>query len=449
MIASAAMAGSCARHDDSTSARAASTAPATAAPARPVELPDVSHLARSVQEQLRERHSALMTRLEDRTTPAPELADAYGELGLILMAAAYYDAAASCYLAAQALAPVDARWPYYLGHLYRLEGQSGKAAELFSRALELHPTDTATLVWLGEMELDQGRPDQAEPLFVRAVSRDPGSAAALSGAGRAALAKREFARAADYLERALLAAPQALSLHYSLAAAYRGLGDLNRASAHLVRRGNGRPAAADPLMDIYEGVLHSPLNYETQGLRALEAGQVKEAADLFRKGLELAPDDPKLLHRLGTALFMAGDAAGAVQQFQHALRLAPEFPRAHFGLGMVSALSGRQEEAIEHFAAAVKYQPDYLEAHLGLAQALLGAGRLQEALPHLDRIVALDPRFTEAWVIYAQTLIQLRRYRDAQDRLREAMRIHPDEPQLKDLLVSLRGAPDDQVRNAR
>ena len=200
--------------------------------------------------------------------------------------------------------------------------------------------------------------------------------------------------------------PRALGLHYSLAAAYRGLGQLD--SQNAPGAAGKRPADPhDPLMDTYEAVLHSPLTYEIQGLRVLESGQVKGAADLFRKGLELAPDDPGLFHRLGTALFMAGDTAGAVQQFEQALRRAPEFPRAHFGLGMVLNLSGRHAEAIERFAAAVKYQPDYLEARLGLAEALRITGRLQESLPHFERIIELDPGLAEAWVMYATTLVRL------------------------------------------
>lgn len=434
----ATLATGCAPHDESApSVSASGSRQGSAEAARPVALPDVSRLAKSVQAQVRERHSALMTKLEDRTTPPAELADAYGELGLILMAAEYYEAAASCYLTAQALVPNDARWPYYLGHLYRIKGEAVKAAEFFSRALDLQTADTPTLIWLGEMYLDQDRPDQAEPLFLQALSRDPSSAAALSGAGRAALAKHDLARAIDYLERALAVEPRALGLHYSLAAAYRGLGQLDRARTHLERRGSGRPAPHDPLMETYEAVLHSPLSYETQGLRALESRQVKEAADLFRKGLELAPDDPRLFHRLGTALFMAGDTAGAVQQFEQALRWAPEFPRAHFGLGMVLNLSGRHAEAIERFAAAVKYQPDYLEARLGLAEALRVTGRLQESLPHFDRIVELDPSLAEAWVMYAKTLIRLKRYQEARDRLNEAMRVHPGEPELTNLLARL------------
>ncbi len=419
----AALAGGCAPRDEPAPAVSVSGSPQKATEAaRPVALPDVSHLAKSVQEQLRERHSALMKELEDRNTPHAKLGDAYGELGLILMAAQYYEAAASCYLTAQTLVPDDARWPYYLGHLYRMKGEAAKAAQFFSRALDLKSADAPTLIWLGEMDLDQSRPDQAEPLFLRALSQDPRSAAALSGAGRAALARHDFTRAIEYLERALAADPRALSLHYSLATA----------------------------METYEAVLRSPFSYETQGLRALETGQVKEAAELFRKGLELAPDDPWLLVRLGTSLLMAGDTAGAVPPFEQALRRAPEFPRAHFGLGLVLNQSGRHAAAIERFAAAVKYQPDYVEARLGLAEALRVTGRLQESLPHLKRIVELDPSLAEAWVMYAMTLVQLRRYQEARDQLNEARRVHPGDPELTDLLVRLlAAAPDDQVRDGR
>ena len=444
--------GGCARRDESAPSVATSGSAQSAAEAarRPIALPDVSRLAASVQTQVRERHAALMARFEDRTTPPADLGAAYGDLGLILMAAEFYQVAASCYLSAQALVPDDARWPYYLGHLYRRQGEPVKAAQFFSRALDLRPADTPTLIWLGETYLDQNRPDQAEPMFLRALSQEPGSAAPLSGVGRAALAKQDFARAVDHLERALIAEPRALSLHYSLAAAYRSMGQLDRASAHVAQRGTGRPTPRDPLMEAFAAVLQSPLNFETQGLRALESGQVAQAADLFRKGLALAPDDPKLLHRLGTALFMQGDVAGSVRQFEEALRRAPDFPRAHFGLGMVLNLSGQKAGAIEHFAAAVKYQPDYLEARLALADALGSAGRLQESLSQFARIVELDPSLAEAWVMYARTLVVMKRYREARDRLNEARRIHPSDVALTDLLVRLlAAAPDDQLRDGR
>ena len=402
-----------------------------------VPLPDLSRLAESVQDQVRERHSLLTEKLDDRNTPPVELGNAYGELGLILMAAEYYDVAASCYLNAQALAPNVMRWPYYLGHLHRINGDGAKAAEFFARAYELQPTDLATLVWLGETHLDQSRPEAAEPLFMQALSLEPRSAAALSGVGRAALARQDAARAAEYLERALAVEPGASSLRYPLAMAYRELGELDKAEAHLRQRGSGTPAPRDPLMDEYSGLLETPLAYETRGMRALEEGQVATAVEIFREGLELAPDDPALRHRLATTLFMSGDARSAVEQLEETLRRSPEFAKAHFGLGMILSMSGRHQEAAERFSAAVEFQPDYLEARLGLADALRVTGRVAESLPHYEQIVATDPGFAEAWMGFAMALAQLERYREARDRLTDAREFLPDRPELADLLARL------------
>ena len=407
-------------------------------PRQPIVLPDLSGVAASVARQVRERHARLDARLAEPGAPPAELAGAFGELGLVLMAAEYREAAADCFRSAMDLAPDEVRWPYYLGQLHAVEGDRAAAAELFARAHELRPTDLAALVRLGDTLLDQSRPDAAEEAFMRALTLDSGLAAALAGMGRAALAKGEPSRAVDYLTRALSADGRATSLHYPLAMAYRQLGDLGAAEAHLRRRGGGVAAVPDPLMDVYSEVLESAITYETRGLRALQNGEPAAAEDLFRRGLELAPDDPALRHRLGTALMMAGDAGGAVEQFEETIRRSPDFARAHFGLGMVATLDGRFPEAAERFGDAVEHQPDYVEARVGLADALRMTGRVQAALGHYRQVVAADPRFADAWAGYVMALAGLGRVDEARDRLAEALSILPGHPQLTGLRAQLR-----------
>src|ERR1051326_5568493 len=94
----------------------------------PVSLPDLSRASESVKAQLRDGYASLT-----RTTGAPnatpaERAAAYGRMGMLFMAAEYRDEAERCLLAAQALAPDDRRWPYYLAHLYRAQGDAEKSA---------------------------------------------------------------------------------------------------------------------------------------------------------------------------------------------------------------------------------------------------------------------------------------------------------------------------------
>ena len=406
-------------------------------PRQPVALPDLSRVAASVRRQVRERHARVAAKLAEPGAPPVELADAFGALGLVLMAAEYYEAAEACFGSAIDLAPDAMRWPYYLGHLHAVQGDSAAAADLFARAHALRPTDLPTLVRLGEALLDRNRPDAAEEAFMRALALDAGSAAALAGVGRAALARRDAARAADYLRRALSADERATSLHYPLAMAYRQLGDVDEARSHLRRRGNGAAAAPDPLMDAWSEVLESAITYETRGLRALQRGQLAAAEDLFRRGLALAPDDPALRHRLGTVLMMAGNPRGAVEEFEETVRRSPDFAKAHFGLGMVAMLDGGYPEAIERFSDAVERQPDYLEARAGLADALRVTGRPEAALAHYRQVVVSDPRFADAWAGYVLALSDLGRGEEARGRLGEAQAILPGHPLLARLRAQL------------
>jgi tetratricopeptide (TPR) repeat protein len=346
---------------------------------RPVVLPDLSRMEPSVQAQMREAYASLNKKRDDASTPDEALATAFGEMGNLLLAAEYLDAAEPCYLNAQALSPDEMQWPYYLGHLYRTKGESQKAATAFERAHNLAPLDIATLVWLGNVYLEQGLADAAEGLFATAVSLQPQSVAALVGKGRASLANGEFSRAAESFERALVIDPRVSIVHYPLALAYRGLGEMDRANAHLQKRGDVEVGPADPLMQALAGLLHSAVAYEKRGIRALDGGDWATAAASFRKAIELAPDNASLHHRLGTALSQTGDTRGAMDEFREAIRRAPGYAPSHFSLGVLLASSEHDSEAIEQFTAAVRYEPGYADARLQLAGALIRMKRYGEA----------------------------------------------------------------------
>ena len=403
-----------------------------------------------MQDQLRERYASLTAKIESGATPAAELANEYGETGKLLMAAEYRDAAEPCFLNAQALVPGDVRWPYYLAHLYRLRNEPEKSAMFFEKALQLRPDDVAALVWLGGLYLLQGRPEAAEPLFAKALTLQPRLAAALSGLGRAALARRDYARAVKYLEEALAQDPPASIIHYPLAMAYRGLGELEKAEAHLRQRGHVDPALPDPLMSELNGSLHSAVTYERLGVTALDTREWAAAAAYFRKGVELAPDNPSVRHRLGTALFLNGDARAALEQFEETVRRSPDFAKARYSLGVLLMTNGRATEAVEQLAAAVKAEPNYIEARLRLAEALRRGGRPDESLSQYEEVSRIDPRVAEARFGVAMTLVRLRRYQDARDRLVEGMQAYPAQPEFARALARLlAAAPDDRVRDGR
>ena len=417
---------------------------------RKVSLPDLSRAAPSVQQQLRDGLAALNKQVDAPNTPPDKLGAAYGQMGMLLLAAEYRDQAESAFLNAQTFSPRDARWPYYLGHLYKLKGDAPQSMAAFAHALALQPDDVPNLVWLGDANLDQGKPADAEPLFQKALSLQPRSVAAQYGLGRVALAKQDFAHAVELLEKAIALDAQATVIHYPLAMAYRGLGDQAKAQAHLAVRGGLAVKPDDPLMQRVEAMLNSALSYEVSGADALDRGDWKGAADSFRKGLEIAPKEPSLHHKLGTALALLGDTDAAVKQFEQAIALDPGFAKAQYSLGIIEASRGQSSSASQHFTAALKAEPGYVEARLQLGHLLRRSGQFEASLPEYARIVKADARVPEARFGYAAALIRLRRYAEARESLAEAIRLYPSELAFANALARvLAAAPDDAVRDGR
>src|SRR4030095_1048693 len=175
----------------SSARRSSTTSRAIHQSLRHVSLPNLSSAGESARNQINDRYALLMTKGDNPDASGLDLATAYGELGKILTAAEYFEAAEPCFLHAPDLQPTEIRWPYYLGHLHRYRNSPDKAAPFFEQSLRLQPDDVPALVWLGEMYLAQNKPDAAEPAFTRALSLQSQSAAAQAGLRRGALAKPE------------------------------------------------------------------------------------------------------------------------------------------------------------------------------------------------------------------------------------------------------------------
>ena len=418
----------------------------------PVTMPDTGPMTEPVARQMRTHHAAVRVRLETASTEpeAEALGDAYGRLGMLLLAAAYVDAAEASLRNAQTLMPADGRWPYYLGRIHEANGDLEASARSYRRAVELRPEDLAARVLLGDVLFAGGELAAAAQTYGRALEGHPDAASPRVGLGRVALARREYAQAAEWFERALALAPWASGVHYPLALAYRGLGDTAKAETHLQRRGDVEALPPDPLRRQLDELLESANAYNVRGGRALDAGNHRAAADLFRRGLELAPDDPSLRQRLAVALFQSGDVSGAVQELERAVRGAPDHTRARFSLGVVLADQGRPREAIDHLSTVLQHDPAYVEARVRLADLLARGGRADEALAHYDRALALDPSRADAGFGAAMALIRLERYAAARDRLQAGLEANPENATVKHALARLlASAPDDAVRDGR
>ena len=114
------------------------------------------------------------------------------------------------------------------------------------------------------------------------------------------------------------------------------------------------------------------------------SGRANDAANAWRKAVELEPADSAVRRKLLRALNAAGLFEESIRAAGELLRLSPRSAAGRFYLGDALLELGRYDEAIPALEAALSSDsPDNL-ARVSLATAYLRAGRGADAIPHLE-----------------------------------------------------------------
>jgi tetratricopeptide (TPR) repeat protein len=415
---------------------------------RPVIEPDLSRVDAAVADQLRQARHEMETAIADPEAGVARLAAAYGTLGQLYHAYELFDAAEVCYLNASFLAPQDFRWLHLLADVARNNGDLEEAAARYEAAWSLQPYDFAALVRLGETYTELGRAEDAENSFKAALALSPGSPSAMAGLGQLALNKREFGDAVMYFKAAVEAAPDANRLHYSLAMAYRGLGDLEAARRHLELRGTVGVRPPDPVIDQLQLLREGERVHLVRGRLAYASGRYQEAAEEFAAAVAADPQSTRALVNLGTALGKLGDLDAAIGKFEEALAIDPDQATAHFNLGSSLVNLQRAEEAVPHIEAVLKSAPYDAEARLLMARALVATGDDWASLEHFRQAAEIDPANVSAVTGGAAALVRLELFVRAESVLTAGHKRIPDSGDIAFALARLLAAcPEAEVRD--
>lgn len=130
------------------------------------------------------------------------------------------------------------------------------------------------------------------------------------------------------------------------------------------------------------------LQRETMSL--YEAGQPRRALKVWREVLAQLPDRPEVLAFAGTLAFRAGGMEEAAEFYRRALDLGPNVAESHFNLANALAALGRLDEAAALYRRTAMLRPNYAPAHHNLGNVLRSLGRPLEALEAYRRALSLQ-----------------------------------------------------------
>ena len=319
----------------------------------------------------------------------------------------------------------------------------------------------------------------AEGILKQILSFDANEPNALRMLGSMKLANKDFVLAADYLQKALQAAPDFATAQIELSQALHLSGDTTTALTSMRSFLDSNPgnqlvwqALANLLFelgDLKQGQMAAqrsveldPFYEQTRGaIEALNSGNPKDAEDIFRKILmqdnnhihalvglaslamdrEILDDAERLLKRVGviapnfshvqrawSRLYMKQSrfepAEGAAKQ---AVRVSPESAECWTSLGTILAWGLKNREAADAFANSLKLEPNQPRVQMSLGHVLKAAGDFDGSIAAYKKSLDLDNYLGEAW----WSLADLKTYRFDESDLKQMLKAL-DETEIKE-----------------
>ncbi len=162
-----------------------------------------------------------------------------------------------------------------------------------------------------------------------------------------------------------------------------------------------------------------------------------EAIGLLEEAARLKPEYADAYMNLGSAHMLAGRAEKGAELLKHSIELDPKCPKARNQLGVTYEKLGKYDLAIESLKKSVELNPDYALGNFNLGATYLWAGKSKLAEEYLAKAEKLDPYKTEVKRYQAVLYAKKGRYTDAIAKMRDVMKITPDDEEANLILCKI------------
>ncbi|NQU12182.1 tetratricopeptide repeat protein [bacterium] len=339
-----------------------------------------------------------------------------------------------CYVWAGAHAPTDPEIQLRLAQWYETNNETKEAAAAYQRVLELRPEEAARLRFkLAGLYTRADEREQAVAELEALVKLDPLRFEVYNFLG-------ELYEGLDQADKAVQSYQQSLVVNPNQIQPYLQIAMLQQqrkqyAEAHRVLARAKEKFPTDYRVPYILGLL-----YSDQKKYAEAVATFTDAETIATEAPDGRQPDGTFYFWYGSACERAGDLTKAALLFRRCIELDPDQHRAYNYLGYMWAEKGvNLAEARKLIETAVSEDPDNAAYLDSLGWVLFKQGHNQEALTHLRRAVDLMKDDTTILDHLVDILLALGRKQEAIGHLRRAHELEPDNQAITDKLRKLAG----------
>lgn len=130
--------------------------------------------------------------------------------------------------------------------------------------------------------------------------------------------------------------------------------------------------------------------YFLQALKSKQEGDLLHAESLFRKAVNLEPQNPDFHFELGNLFIERNNLRGARMEFEQVVMIAPDRLAAHYNLGLVYRELGMMGEARSQFRKVLELDPSNVKAQLQIGYVYQEEGFFEDARQAFETAREMD-----------------------------------------------------------
>lgn len=339
----------------------------------------------------------------------PVLFSGYSELDKGDNAPAYLTAAGHHQLAARRI-PWRADLYELAGHEYYYAKEYALAEASYQKAFQRHALSAEGWVAWGDVHYLMGDAERAAEIWEQGLDQAHPSENLYSRLAQIYKEKKDYAKAAEYLQRYVSNHLDDASAHYRLGLLLT-LSDPQTAISELITA-----SQLDPELDPAVQTLRTALNLASlsntpsaglvitgRGLGLVSEWELAQAA--FEQAVKADEKNAEAWAWLGEANQQAGGTE-ALTYLERALNLNPNSSVVRGLRGLYFQRIGNNREALTEFQAAAKLQPDDPTLYVAIGESYSKLGDLIRALEAYQYAASLAPDDADYWRLLAQFCAQ-------------------------------------------
>ena len=233
---------------------------------------------------------------------------------------------------------------------------------------------------------------------------------------------RQYAQAAEWLEKAVALDPKNVPIQVELGRDYFALGQDERAVALLENA--SRADASRPDADVALAVYY------------LSGKQYDKAHATVLALEKKQPTNPLVQDLKGSILLAQGDVANARASYEKALAIQPDYFLAALHLAQLDLRDKNTDAARKRFLGVLNKDPNNLQAMLALSEVAAAARDEEAYVKWLEKAAKANPAALEPRAMLARYYLGQNKPQQALVIAREAQTAAPDNPAALDLLGS-------------